>query len=80
MARVGWGVVSFTGDIDLGAHFSVTIKNCVFCKAKHSYPCNFLRGVILGLATKMYRREYLSSTSCLVENEKHVCKIELTSK
>jgi len=80
MTRVGWGVVSFAGDIDLGDHFSVTIKNCVFCKAKHSYQCNFLKGVILGLGTKMYRREYLSSTSCLVENEKHVCKIELTSK
>jgi len=78
--RAGWGIVSFTGDVDQGAHFSITIKNCVFCNAKNSYPCNFLRGIMLGLATKMYRREYLSSTSCIVETEKHVCKIELVSK
>jgi hypothetical protein len=78
--KAGWGIVSFTGDLDLGAHFSITIKNCVFCNAKNSYPCNFLRGVMLGLATKMYRCEYLSSTSCIGENEKHVCKIELVGK
>ncbi len=80
MMKAGWGIVSYTGDIVLGDQSSITIKNCVFCKEKNSYPCNFVRGTILGLATKMYRREYLSSTTCRVEDDKHVCKIELVSK
>jgi len=80
MARVGWGIFAFTGDLEVGTRFSITIKNCVFCKPKNSYPCNFLRGIILGLASKMYRREYISSTSCSAENGKHVCSIEFSSK
>jgi hypothetical protein len=80
MSKVGWGIFAFTGDLDLGTHFSITIKNCVFCESKNSYPCNFLRGIILGLASKMYRREYMSSTFCSVENGKHECSIEFSSK
>jgi hypothetical protein len=81
MTKAGWGLISFTGDLSRGTHFSITIRNCVFCKKLHSYPCDFLRGVILGLATKMFGQEYLSSTSCGADKDgEHVCHIEITAK
>jgi len=81
MTKAGWGLISFTGDVDLGMHVSILVRNCVFCKEKDSYPCDFLRGVILGLATRMFGREYLSSTSCVMDKDgRHTCQIEITSK
>jgi len=80
MTKAGWGLVSFTADQDFGTQASIVVKNCVFCKEKDSYPCDFLRGVILGLSTKMYDQQYISSTSCTVDRDgKHICHINMTS-
>jgi hypothetical protein len=81
MTKAGWGLVSFTADQSSGTEGSIVVKNCVFCKEKDSYPCDFLRGVVLGLSTKMYDRQYIFSTSCGVDSAgKHICHIKLTSK
>jgi len=81
MTRAGWGLVSFEADQGSGTEGAIAVRNCVFCKDRGSYPCDFLRGVVLGLATKMYGRQYISSTSCAVDGEgKHICHIQLTSK
>jgi hypothetical protein len=80
MTKAGWGLVSFTADQYSGTQASIIVKNCVFCKEKDSYPCDFLRGVILGLSTKMYDQHYISSTSCTVDSAgKHICHINMTS-
>lgn len=80
MVRVGWGVLSISGDLESGASLSFTVDNCGFCSPGSKYPCNFLRGAIIGLAVNVYSRKYLSSTSCTDENQSHVCTIRLTSK
>jgi hypothetical protein len=81
MIRIGWGVVSISCDVESGTSVSFTVDNCTFCSDDASrYPCNFLRGVTIGLATHLYSNKYISSTSCSVENREHVCKINLASK
>jgi hypothetical protein len=65
MTRAGWGLISSTANQDSGTQASIVVKNCVFCNEKDSYPCDFLRGVVLGLSTEMYDQQYISSTSSL---------------
>ncbi len=80
--RVGWGVLSMSGDLEKGTSISFIIDNCGFCVEASSsrYPCNFFRGATLGIATKFYMRQYVSSTSCLNQNGAHRCRINLVGK
>jgi len=80
MLRVGWGVLSISGDLNSGSAISFRVENCGFCSTGTRYPCNFLRGAIVGLAVNVYSREYLSSASCSDKDQTHVCQIHLTSK
>lgn len=81
MTRAGWGLLSFTADQDSGTQGSFIVKNCAFFNEKDSYPCDFLRGLILGLTTKMYDRRSISSTSCTTDADgRHICRIKLISK
>lgn len=73
----GWGTLSLSGDLEEGSNVVVFVKNCVFCNKKHpSYPCNFLRGVGLGLATVLYQQPYKSSSNCSTGKDEHFCKFE----
>jgi len=80
--RVGWGVLSISGELQSGTAVSFTVDNCGFCAQTSSsdYPCNFFRGTALGIATRFYSKEYISSTSCANQNGLHQCKINLVSK
>lgn len=80
MVRVGWGVPSFSGDLQGGSSISFTVHNCGFCSVGSKYPCNFLRGAIIGVATHVYSTKYLSSASCSDENQTHICEIRLAAK
>jgi len=74
----GWGTLSVSGDIEEGSNIVIFVKNCVFCNKNHpAYPCNFLRGVGLGLATSLYGQPYKSSSTCSIGKAEHFCKIEL---
>ncbi len=78
ITNAGWGTLSLSGDLEEGSNIVVFVKNCVFCNKNHpAYPCNFLRGVGLGLATTLFQQPFKSSSNCSVGKEEHYCKIEL---
>ena len=80
ITNAGWGTLSLSGDLEEGSNIVVFVKNCVFCNKNHpNYPCNFLRGVGLGLATALFQQPYRSSSNCSVKEE-HFCKIELQAE
>jgi hypothetical protein len=78
ITNAGWGTLSLSGDLEDGSSIVILVKNCVFCNKNHpNYPCNFLRGVGLGLATVLYQQPYKSSENCHLGKDEHFCKIEL---
>ena len=80
ITNAGWGTLSLSGDLEEGSNIVVFVKNCVFCNKNHpNYPCNFLRGVGLGLVTALYQQPYKSSSNCSVKEE-HFCKIETSGE
>jgi len=80
--RVGWGVLTISGELKTGTSVSFAIDNCGFCvqSGASTYPCNFFRGTALGITSRFYSREYLSSTTCSIRNGVHHCEISLVRK
>jgi len=81
MMKTGCGKLTIEGDVERGSRLSVTAKNCVFCEGRDpEYTCNFLRGIVLGLSTSLYAKQYKSEVDCKPINGEHVCRIELLGK
>ena len=82
MMKTGCGKLVMSGDLEKGSHLSLVAKSCVFCEGKNAeeYQCNFLRGIVLGLSTGLYAKQYKSVVKCSREADGHICKIELVGK
>ncbi len=79
MMKTGCGKLTISGDLEKGSRLSMVVKSCAFCEGKNAqeYQCNFLRGIILGLSTGLFAKQYKSAVNCVYEGEGHVCKVEL---
>jgi hypothetical protein len=81
MMKTGCGKLTIEGDTERGNNLTVTAKSCVFCEGRSpDYTCNFLRGIVLGLSTGLYAKQYKSRVDCKQINNEHVCHIELLGK
>jgi len=82
MMKTGCGKLKISGDLEKGSHILLVARSCVFCEGKNAveYQCNFLRGIVLGLSTGLYAKQYRSLVNCSREADGHVCKIELIGK
>jgi hypothetical protein len=82
MFKEGCGKLKVSGDIEKGRNLSFEIRSCVFCEGKNAeeYKCNFVRGIVLGLSTGLYHKQYKSMVDCIKDQEGHLCKIELSGK
>lgn len=82
LMKTGCGKLSIEGDIEHGTELSFSVKNCAFCGNRaHEFGCNFLRGIILGLSTGLYAKQYKSRVECVQERDgTRVCLIDLLGK
>jgi hypothetical protein len=80
--RTGCGNLHVSGEVERGSDLSLSIRNCVFCESEKAeeYKCNFVRGIALGLSTKLYKKEYKSYVVCSGDHQGHLCKITLTGR
>ena len=64
----GWGKFSVKGDLPNGKDISVIVSDCVFCHEPNmrKSSCNFLRGIIAGMAETLYGQPFkVSETRCM---------------
>jgi predicted hydrocarbon binding protein len=82
MFKEGWGKLKVTGDLEKASDISFEIRSCVFCEGKNAdeYKCNFVRGIILGLSTGLFHKQYKSVVNCVTNNDGHLCMIRLSGK
>jgi predicted hydrocarbon binding protein len=83
-AKSGWGEAILSGDLEFGAHLTVTIRECIFCSDYNdedknaNRSCDFMKGVVTSLAQFTFNKSYKDSAKCFQNyGNEHVCKFEL---
>ncbi|MDA4111631.1 MAG: hypothetical protein OK439_03775 [Thaumarchaeota archaeon] len=79
--KEGFGKIAFTGDLESGQALQVLVTNCAFCtKSVSENKCNFLRGVIISMTTRLFSKQFKSNVVCSIsQSAEHICKIELVA-